>query len=187
MPKPNDPTTKPAAGTEVAPWQRPPFAPGHELSMRHGAYSVKRIGERARTVASDVLDLAPHLDDPAWSLAVTEYAMARGRLELLTVAIENHLTTQPIAKLSPRLVESATAASREAAAQRASLGLDPRSLAELQTIKSMAALNMAQIAAQAPQVLEAIQGALEAIGLADRAEEFSHALAVQLLEVTGDD
>lgn len=158
----------------------PPFQPGHELSTRHGAYSPRRIGERAALISAEVLELAPHLAEPEFALALTEYAMARARVELTSVAIEDHLATAPIAKLSPRLIEAATAASREAGSQRASLGLDPRSLAELRQISTLADLNVALLSRIAPEVPTAIAEALRALNLGDRSEEFTSAFVAAL-------
>jgi hypothetical protein len=157
------------------------FKPGHELSLRHGGYSAKRIGERARLIAAEVLELAPELAEDELGFAVTEYAMARARVELLSAAIEQYITASPVAKLSARLIEAATAASREAAAQRASLGLDVRSRAELRQITTAADLNIALVSKILPELPGAITEALSAIGQpAERAEEFTAALVAAL-------
>lgn len=172
------------------PTRHPPFQPNNEAHLGHGAYSSRRIGSRAREVAREVLELNPALCDDEHALAVSAFSMARARVELLSAAIEEVIErtgTPGAIKLGPRLVEAATAASREEAAQRASLGLDPRSLAELRRIRSEAALNLATIAQHAPAVLVAIHGALDALGLSERAEEFTAALAARLEEVAGDD
>jgi hypothetical protein len=121
----------------------PPFEPGNEfavkpgndLAVRHGGFSAQRIGERARLIFEEVLQLAPHLATEENALALSAYAMSRARVELLSVAIEAAVAQAGAVKLGARIIEAVTAASREEAQQRASLGLDPRSLAELRQLK----------------------------------------------------
>jgi hypothetical protein len=163
---------EPAGKQPARGYSWPPFAPGHELSLRHGGYSAKRIGERAELVSREVLELAPHLCEPEFILAVSSYAMARARVELLSSAIEQAIAERGAIKLGPRLVEAATAASREEAQQRRSLGLDPLSLAELRAVSSVADLNEGLLAQLVPELPAAITEALDAIGAGDRLEVF---------------
>jgi len=155
------------------PERHPDFEVGNTLALGHGGYSAKRIGERARVVAKEVLELAPHLSAPEFSLAVSSYAMSRARVELLSAAIEAAVAQVGAVKLGARIIEAATGASREEAQQRASLGLDPRSLAELRAISSTADLNVALLHQIAPELPRAIGHALEALGQGDRAQEFT--------------
>jgi hypothetical protein len=160
----------------------PPFQPGNQLAvgntaaLRHGGFSAQRIGERARLVFEEVLELAPHLATDENALALSAYAMARARTELLSAAIELAVAKAGAVglagKIGARIIEAATSASREEAAQRASLGLDPRSLAELRAISSTADLNVALFARIAPEVPRAITEALEEMGHGEEAEEF---------------
>lgn len=170
-----------APGNELA------FKPGNELSMRHGGFSAKRIGERAAVIFQEVLELAPHLATEENALALSAYAMARARAELLSVAIETAVAQVGAVKLGARLIEAATGASREEAAQRASLGLDPRSLAELRAISSTADLNLALLTRIAPEVPRAITAALDEMGLGDRAQEFTQAFVAALRAAEEDD
>jgi len=153
----------------------PPFAVGNrfgELSVRHGGYSAKRISERAAVIVREVLELAPWLDDDSNVFAISEYAMARAQAELLTVAIETYIQQANIAKLNARLVEAANSSRREAAAQRASLGLDPRSMAELRNLSSLTNLNEGLLAQLVPELPGAIAEALAAIGAGEQIEVF---------------
>jgi hypothetical protein len=111
------------------------FKPGNDLAVRHGGFSAQRIGERARLIFEEVCQLAPHLATEENALALSAYAMSRARVELLSVAIEAAVAQAGAVKLGARIIEAVTAASREEAQQRASLGLDPRSLAELRQLK----------------------------------------------------
>src|ERR1019366_2915775 len=149
----------PAKFPDFEPGNELAFKPGNELAVRHGGFSAKRIGERAALIFEEVLELAPHLATAENFLALSAYAMARARTELLSVAIEAAVAQVGAVKLGARLIEAATGASREEAAQRASLGLDPRSLAELRAISSTADLNLALLTRIAPEVPMAIQEA----------------------------
>ena len=163
----------PAKFPDFEPGNELAFKPGNELAVRHGGFSAKRIGERAALIFEEVLELAPHLATAENFLALSAYAMARARTELLRVAIEAAVAQVGAVKLGARLIEAATGASREEAAQRASLGLDPRSLAELRAISSTADLNLALLTRIAPEVPMAIQEALIALGHGDQVGEFT--------------
>jgi hypothetical protein len=154
--------------------------PGNELALRHGGYSARRISERAAVIVQEVLELAPWLDDDSNVFAVSEFAMARAQAELLTVAIETYIQQANIAKLNARLVEAANSSRREAAAQRAALGLDPRSRAELRQISSVADLNQALLGRLIPELPGAIREALDAIGAAGQLEQFQVVLVAAL-------
>lgn len=158
----------------------PPAGPGNGLALRHGGFSAQRIGQRAREVLELVLELNPHLDDPENALALSAYSMARARVELLSTAIEAAVSQVGAVKLGARIIEAATSASREEAAQRASLGLDPRSLAELRAISSTADLNLALLTRIAPEVPTAIKAALAALGLSDQAPAFTEQFVAAL-------
>jgi hypothetical protein len=161
--------------------RHPPFQPGNELAvkpgnelaLKHGGFSAKRISERAAVIVQEVREVAPWLDEDANVFAISEYAMARAQAELLTVALEAYIQGSNIGKVNARLVEAANSSRREAAAQRASLGLDPRSMAELRQISSTADLNLALLSRIAPEVPKAIETALGALGMGDRTQEFT--------------
>jgi hypothetical protein len=176
--------------TEVKAWTpRPaqPYEEGNEAALRHGGFSARRIGERARIIVGEVLELAPHLAQDEYAFAVSEYAMARAQAELLTVAIEALIQSSTnVARLNARLIEAANSSRREAAAQRASLGLDPRSLAELRAISSAADLNVGLLARIAPEVPRAIGEALEALGMGERSDQFTAAFVEALRRIEGD-
>jgi hypothetical protein len=163
------------------------FVEGNTLSLRHGGFSAQRIGERARLVFEEVCQLAPHLATEENALALSAYAMSRARVELLSVAIEAAVAQAGAVKLGARIIEAATGASREEAAQRASLGLDPRSLAELRAISVSADLNTALLTLIAPEVPRAIGEALGALGLGDRAPEFTERFVAALRAAEEDD
>jgi hypothetical protein len=133
--------------------QRPPFAEGHEyrfaegnqLSVRHGAFSARKIDPVANELADELLDEAhapgssvSYLTDPTYRPAIRAWAVAESRQELL----ENHLAdvggpidaegkVRPAAELLERVA-------RGAERMRARLGLDPMSRATLARDLAMA-------------------------------------------------
>jgi predicted transcriptional regulator len=190
-------TPAPAPGSDVAPagkrpargYSWPPFEDGNVAGLRHGGYSAARIGERAELVAREVLELAPGLAADEFSLAVTSYAMARARVELLSAAIEKMVATLGLpgtVKLGPRIVEAATAASREEAAQRRTLGLDPLSMAELRNLSSLTDLNQALLNRLVPELPAAIREALDAVGAGEAVDQFT-AVFVAVLRRGGEE
>ncbi len=180
----------------------PDFEPGNQLSLKHGAYSPRVVGERAELVRAELLRLVPGLaDDPESASPLALYCRAVAREELAHEAIEAGSINPRLLEIvrrqipqaiqpgnvSPRLLEAASAAARVAAELGAQLGIGPRAAAELRQIRSQAALNVAALAQQAPLVLAAIQRALNACGLAERALDVVAALDRALMEVTEDD
>jgi hypothetical protein len=181
--------------------RHPDFEPGNTAHLRHGAYSVRKVGERAEIVRAELLDLVPSLDDPESASLVALYARATAREELAHEAIEAGSLTPHVLEIirkqfpqmlqpgnvSPRLLEAASAAARVAKELGDSLGVGPRASAELRQIRAQTALTMSELARQAPMVLEAVRRTLAALGLDGRSDEFEQQLALQLEEVTGDD
>lgn len=176
MPKPNDA----AETTGLQPWQRPPFEPGHLLSTKHGAYSPRKVGERADIVRAELLTQRPDLAlDPECAQPLALYCRSVAREELGHQAIE-------AGTLNARLLESVSAAARVARELGDALGIGPRAAAELREVRSRAALNVATLARETPLVLGAMEAALASLGLAARLEEFRQALGAQLAEIAGD-
>jgi hypothetical protein len=153
--------------------RHPDFEPANELSIRHGGYSAARIGERAAIIVQELLTLSPHLASEQFSLAVSSYSMTRARVELLSSAIEDAIAQRGAIKLGARIIEAATAASREEAQQRRTLGLDPMSLAELRNLSSLTDLNQALLTQLVPELPGAIREALDAVGAGEQFETFT--------------
>src|SRR5665647_239163 len=68
------------------PGQRPPFQPGHELSIQHGAWSPRKVDPLAREVVAQVLaDPAnAHAAQPRHRFALWAYARAEAQCQLLS-------------------------------------------------------------------------------------------------------
>jgi hypothetical protein len=181
--------------------RHPPFEPGHELALKHGAYSPRKVGERAEIVRDELLDLIPGLgDDPESASPLALYARAVAREELAHEAIEAGSLSPHVLEIirkqfpamlqpgnvSPRLLEAATAAARVASELGAQLGIGPLAGAQLRQVRSQAALNVAALLQQAPAVMAAIERALRATGLEEHSERFTAALDAALVEVMQD-
>jgi hypothetical protein len=66
--------------------QRPPFPPGHEMSLVHGARSERKVGPLAVQLAQDLLtdpDVPPHIREPMFAAAVQAWARAEAVVRLL--------------------------------------------------------------------------------------------------------
>jgi hypothetical protein len=177
------------------------FEPGNELAVRHGAYSPRKVGERAQVVRDELLDLVPGLaDDPESASPLALYCRAVAREELAHEAIEAGSLSPHVLEVirkqfpqmlqpgnvSPRLLEAATAAARVASELGAQLGIGPLASAQLREVRSKAALNVAELLKAAPAVMAAIERALRATGLEEHSERFTAALDAALVEVMQD-
>jgi hypothetical protein len=136
--------------------QRPPFPVGHELSVRHGAFSPRRVDP----LASELVDLV--LADPAtaylqaahWRPAVWAWAKAEAQVQLLEeyLATRAQETGDGVGDLGDERVRSAYLlhhrASARAISGRSRLGLDPLSAARLGRDKAAAGMDMARLMAE---------------------------------------
>ena len=68
------------------PGQRPPFPPGHELSLVDGHRSERRVGPLAAQIAQDLLadpDVPAHLHQPVFAASLQAWAHAEATCTLL--------------------------------------------------------------------------------------------------------
>ena len=98
------------------------------MSLVHGAYSERAIAERAGLVHERLLEVAPWVDQDHFAPSVHRYVQATAREQLA----HEHLMSSD--KLSPRLLEAATAAARLAWAMGDALGLTPAGHAKLKML-----------------------------------------------------
>jgi hypothetical protein len=94
----------------------------------HGAYSEQAIAERAELVHGHLLEVCPWLTAPHFAPAVQRYVQATARETLA------HDGLMASTKLSPRLLEAATAAARLAWQMGDALGLTPAGHARLKML-----------------------------------------------------
>jgi hypothetical protein len=127
----------------VAGKSRPPFQPGHTLSLVHGGNSERAIEAKAAVVRGTLLEIAPWLDEPEYSIAVARFLRAEARSLLLHSAILKQADDRGGEdKVSSRLWEQTTAADRLSAQLGNVLGLDPLGRARLQQVASQAEINV---------------------------------------------
>ncbi len=70
--------------------QRPPFEPGHELSLKHGAYAPLKLAPRAEEIAAGIRDQLEEdrLYAPAFELAIARLALVWARIENASAALD---------------------------------------------------------------------------------------------------
>ncbi|MGH9120468.1 MAG: hypothetical protein ACRDYC_00750, partial [Acidimicrobiales bacterium] len=113
------------------PARHPDFAPGNVEHVTHGARSPRIVEERAASMRTGLLDVAPWLDCPEYAMATARFLRAEARALLLHSWIVEVSKTQGVGKVAVRLWEQVTAADRLAAQLGNVLGLDPLGLARL--------------------------------------------------------
>jgi hypothetical protein len=66
--------------------QRPPFQPGNQLAVTHGAYSVKRTDPIARRLLEEIASdpTTSYLASPKYHAQLWQWAVAQARVEVLT-------------------------------------------------------------------------------------------------------
>jgi len=136
--------------------QRPPFPPGHELSMVDGHRSERRVGPLADRIARDLLtdpDVPPHIREPLFAASVHAWARAEAVCRLLwqwladkdvmagltsaTTATEDEtqakgkITRKSVTRTMPSVLDTLRRYEAHAANLRRALGLDPSSAARV--------------------------------------------------------
>lgn len=121
-----------------------PFAPGHELSVRHGAYSTRLVSKAATELRPDLIAhlavAAPHVDVTENAVVVSMLAEALARDRMIADHIDKVANEQGFAKVSVRLLEVANSTTRLVLELCGSLGLDPLSRARLQSLETSGAI-----------------------------------------------
>lgn len=141
--------------TPAFPGQRPPFPPGHELSVQHGAYSPRKVDPLAAEFVA-LVDADPKItwltaaDRPAlWSLGQTQ-----AQIQLLTeyLAKAGEKTGDGVGDLDQDRVNRAYLLLHRAEARaltlRARLGLDPLSRARLGRDRAATEVDVARLMAE---------------------------------------
>lgn len=150
----NSQPSVPAVWAPAFPGQRPPFEPGHELSMRHGAYSPRRVDPLARDLASYIVEHVPNLGAPQWVAAVWGWARAEAQVQLLTeyLMAAGEAAGDGVGDLGDEKVRAAYLLLHRAEARadrgRARLGLDPLSASRLGRNQAAASVDMARVMAE---------------------------------------
>jgi hypothetical protein len=106
-----------------------PFQPGHELSMKHGARSPRKIEPLAAELVAGLLESRPELE--AYPEAVWAWGRAEARCVLLSEWIASRGLIDPETDQPMPGLKSLLSFENQAANFRAILGLDPTSEARL--------------------------------------------------------
>lgn len=145
----------PSAWQPAFPGQRPPFAPGHEVSLRHGAYSPRKVDPLARELVAGVLaDSSSPAVAPVFRPALWAWARAEAQVQLLTewLTKQAESTGDGVGDLADEKVRAAYLllhrAEARATTQRARLGLDPLSAARLGRDRAAGAADTARLMAE---------------------------------------
>lgn len=146
---------------QVAEWtpafegQRPPFPPGHELSLRHGAFSPRKIDPLAEQYAQGLMDHGDaYLRQPVYRAAVWAWARAEAQCQLLTEYLVDKAKAagNEVGNLDDDATKAAYLllhrAENRANTLRARLGLDPLSRARLGKDAAAGSLDAARMMAE---------------------------------------
>jgi hypothetical protein len=136
--------------------QRPPFPPGHALSLRHGAYSDRVVSPIARHLVEAVLEHAgrpgsatSYLLDESYAPALAAWGEAEARAELFAGQLAAH--AEECASGCKRCAGWDDKLRRwqvTAMNHRQRLGLDPLSRARLGRDVAAGSVSMAQLMAE---------------------------------------
>ena len=107
-----------------------PFAPGHELSKRHGVYSPRTWKPLADHIAAELPDVAPWCARPTYGPTVAAWARVEAQLQLVMSWLDEHGPLDDHGEPRPATTLLARLES-QAQSLRAELGLSPLALAKL--------------------------------------------------------
>lgn len=96
---------RPASGVPARGYSWPPFEPGNQASLRHGAYSTLATGERAQGVADEIRTSLPFYS-PADEPAVRLLAVSLVRVEFATRALDEVDEQLGGKALAPYMIDS---------------------------------------------------------------------------------
>jgi hypothetical protein len=144
--------------------ERPPFEPGNDAALEHGAYSAAVIEQRAAAVHDALLEIAPWINEQHFAPSVHRYLQATAREQLAHEALT---ARGPDGKGFTRLMEAATAASRLAWSMADALGLTPAGHARLKVLVAGAEHAEASLADLSEAGRRARLGAADADATAD--------------------
>jgi hypothetical protein len=126
--------------------QRPPFEPGNEAAVTHGARSQKKVEELARQIDADLAERAP------WVLDYPEALKAYGRAESVARMLLADLAKVGLYAANGEFRASVLArwatSENTAAKLRDALGLTPRSEAAVARDRAAAAASSVDVVAE---------------------------------------
>lgn len=118
-----------------------PFTDGHTVSMRHGAWSKRRVDPVAAELVAGLLDDRPDL------AAYPEMIAAWGRAQARCVLFDEYLIDlEPGSERADKVMRYVVQCERLAMEMTARLGLDPRAEAELTRDRAAATREVVDLA-----------------------------------------
>jgi hypothetical protein len=103
----------------------PPFKEGNELSIRHGAFSQRRVSARALEICDALLVAYPYLADDVFAEALERYTREEARAVLLHEYVMSVAEEQGVEAVKPYLWTEAARAAANAQRFAQDCGLDP--------------------------------------------------------------
>lgn len=118
------------AGAEPPSWWIPPFEPGNEAAVTHGAYSERRWRPLADRLHVELVDLVPWAADPVHQFVIAEYCRVEAQLHIVGQFLDERglFDNEGEPRAATRLQGDL---SRRAEGLRAQLGIGPLNLAKL--------------------------------------------------------
>lgn len=108
-----------------------PFPSRHLASVKHGAYSPRRVEPLARQLVDEIVATVDYLGrDASFGASVWAWARAEAKVQLLDEWLQEHGVIDDAGRVHPALNALATF-ERLAAEHRRALGLDPSSRVKL--------------------------------------------------------
>lgn len=144
------------AWTPEFPGQRPPFQPGHTLSLRHGAYSPRVINPLAEAIIAAVLDdpATSYLQAPRYRPALWSWGKAEAEAQVLGEYLDRagEAAGDGVGDLDDDRVKAAYLIHHRAEARalsgRRALGLDPLSAMRLKRDQAATGVDVARLMAE---------------------------------------
>lgn len=170
--------------------QRPPFEPGNDAALVHGARSERYVGPLAARIAQELLEDAnspDHLREPLFAASVQAWARAEAMVTLLWRSLDGQDIEAGLAAVSttdetettvkgtttrkgtirslPSVIDQLRRWETTAAGLRSKLGLDPASAARVgRDLALTRHMNAAPLAAALDEIERRRRGALTAGG-----------------------
>ena len=119
------PSPRPNTDRLPGPWRPGPPPTGNLWAEKHGAYSPRRIAERAEQVHDDLLAAVPYLDVPAFLPSVKRYLDAAATESLLMDYVNKIVSEKGTGAVPSRTWEQLTASRRLAHKLAQDLGMTP--------------------------------------------------------------
>jgi hypothetical protein len=151
----------PARGAPASGYSRPPFPPGHLLTLAHGARSPRFVDPTAAELAEALLEDRPDL------MAYPEALSAWARAEARVLLYEQFHARVGLLDEDGRIRggEHVNAVEKQAQRMRERLGLDPRSEAELASARATAVHLVADLEAIRARGRAAIEQRRQELGV----------------------